>query len=345
MSTHAELPPLNAPFTLALEAAPTGMLLTDHLGKIAFANQHVQKIFGYARDELIGMPIEGLIPARFRPHHGAYRAQFIREPQSRAMGAGRDLYGLRKDGTEVPVEIGLNPIQTAAGTFVLSSIVDISERRRSLQELEKRETELIARLKERDVLLQEIHHRVKNNLQVISSLINMQARKLNDGAGKEILRECRSRIEAIALIHEKLYQSRDYSRIPFSDYLRSLAQSVLNAADISGVDLEFDVEDILLDVHQAIPCGLIFNELITNALKHAFTGQASGSIRITFKRADGSVHLIVKDDGIGINVPRSPTQSLGLQLVTTLTDQLGGHCEITSDGGTTVLISFPEAPR
>jgi PAS domain S-box-containing protein len=343
LETYAELPTLNAPFKLALEAAPTGMLLTDSEGKIAFANQHAETLFGYAHNELTGLPLEHLIPFRSRADHQLYHDQFLRDPQTRAMGAGRTLYGLRKDGAEVPVEIGLNPIHTSSGTFVLSSIVDISERRRSLEELEKRGAELMTRLKERDVLLQEIHHRVKNNLQVISSLISMQARKLNDETGREILRECRSRIDAIALIHEKLYESRDYSRVPFSEYLRSLAQGVVSAADVVGVDLQFDVEHISLPVHQAIPCGLIFNELITNALKHAFVGRSDGCIRITFRSSGERLSLSVQDNGAGIQSPTQARtgQTMGLQVVATLTDQLGGEWELSSNQGTCVTIRFP----
>jgi PAS domain S-box-containing protein len=346
METDAEFPTLNAPFRLALEAAPTGMLLTDEDGNITFANQHAEKLFGYSRDEIVGMRLEELIPQRFRTDHLVYSQQFTSNPQARAMGAGRALYGLRKDGVEVPVEIGLNPIHTPSGTFILSSILDITERRRSMQELEKRGAELMARLQERDVLLQEIHHRVKNNLQVISSLISMQARKLSDGAGREILAECRSRIEAIALIHEKLYQSRDYSRVPFSDYIRSLAQSVVNAADVDGVTLSFDVEDIPLAVHQAIPCGLLFNELITNALKHAFKGRTGGSIHVRFGRADDLLLLMVKDNGIGmVEAPQHAARhSLGLHLVGTLTEQLGGKLEISTDAGACISVRFPQAP-
>jgi PAS domain S-box-containing protein len=344
MEAHLhELPTLNAPFRLALEAAPTGMLLTDSSGRITFANQHIEKVFGYSRDELIGMQLERLIPERDPVDRANADERFDSGVQI-PLGAVRDLYGLRKDGSEVPIEVGLNPLDTSAGTFVLSSVVDVTERRRSMQELQARGKDLMASIKERDVLLQEIHHRVKNNLQVISSLINMQARKLPEGIAREVLRECKSRIEAIALIHEKLYQSRDYSRVPFSDYVRSLAQSVVNAADIKGISLDVRAEDIQLAVDQAIPCGLIFNELITNSLKHAFVGRTGGSIAVQFKRADDRMLVLsVSDDGVGM--PASPSQpvvrSLGLQLISTLTDQLGGHFEIKTDAGTAVVVTFP----
>jgi PAS domain S-box-containing protein len=349
MEAHPhELPTLNAPFRLALEAAPTGMLLTDSKGCIAFANQHIERVFGYRRDELIGMPLIRLIPEGSLTHENQYREDLATRAQMGATDTVHDLYGLRKDGSAVPIEVGLNPLDTAEGTFVLSSVVDITDRRRSVQELQERGRELMANLKERDVLLQEIHHRVKNNLQVISSLINMQARKLPEGIVREVLRECKSRIEAIALIHEKLYQSRDYSRVPFSDYLRSLAESVVNAADIKGISLDVQAEEIQLAVDQAIPCGLIFNELITNALKHAFAGRASGSIVVRFKRADDRMLVLsVIDNGIGMApTPSAHTaRTLGLQLIATLTDQLGGHFDIKTEDGTSVVVTFPAVRR
>jgi PAS domain S-box-containing protein len=119
---------LEEQFRLALEAAPTGMLMTDHTGTIVLVNAQIEKLFGYPRNELLGQRIEVLVPERFRAHHPGLREAFSRNPAARPMGAGRELYGLRKDGTEVPIEIGLNPLRTPDGEFVLSSVVDISHR-------------------------------------------------------------------------------------------------------------------------------------------------------------------------------------------------------------------------
>src|SRR4030095_16590836 len=135
---------------------------------------------------------------------------------------------------------------------------------------------------DREVLLQEVHHRVKNNLQVIASLINMQVRALGGGAGRDALVECGTRVEAMALIHEKLYQSQDYSRVAFSEYARALAASVFQAPGLAphGIALALAIEDLSLSVDRAIPCGLVLNELITNALRHAFPGERTGTIRV-----------------------------------------------------------------
>jgi len=349
---------------LALEAAPTGMIMVDQHGKIVLVNAEVERLFGYPRAELVGKPVELLVPERFRRQHPELRAGFRTAPQFRAMGAGRDLYGLHRDGSEVPIEIGLNPLRTETGDFVLSSVVDISERKRAEHDretllaqlgalnaelearVEARTTQLTTTLKEREVLLQEIHHRVKNNLQVIASLINMQLRKLADGPNRAGLQECKSRVEAIALIHEKLYQSRDYAHVPFSEYARSLARSILHATGVSpaNITLDVDVASILLPVDKAIPCGLILNELITNALKHAFPDGRRGSVRVELQHAaTGNIVLAVSDDGVGMAREDDPrrSSSLGLQLVAMLVEQLRGRLEVVRNGGMTFRSTFP----
>jgi two-component sensor histidine kinase len=208
-----------------------------------------------------------------------------------------------------------------------------------------RTSELLATLKEREVLLQEVHHRVKNNLQVISSLINMQLRSL-DGAGRDALLECQARVQAIALIHEKLYQAPDYSQVSFSEYTRSLAASVFRAIDVSpeGVALELAIEDVSLAVGKAIPCGLILNELMTNALKHAFPDERTGRIRVELARvAGGGLRLVVSDDGVGLpaGLDFETSASLGLQLVRMLARQLGAELDVSSVGGTRVRVTVP----
>jgi PAS domain S-box-containing protein len=352
-------------FRIAIDAAPTGMIMVDDSGQITLVNAQTEALFGYSRQELFGRPIELLLPHRFRKQHVSLRESYNDKPSSRPMGAGRDLFGLRKDGTEFPVEVALNPIKTAGGKFILSSIVDIADRKRAEQEREDlldrlramnstleervrlRTAALTETLGEREILLQEVHHRVKNNLQVISSLINMQMRRLTEETSRTALQECQTRVQAIALIHEKLYQSKNYSGIPFPEYVRSLAGYVfqVTGASPSSISMEFAIEDVSLAVDKAIPCALILNELITNALKHAFPDGRAGKIRIELARMESDLFaLAVKDDGVGLSKERDhmQSQSLGMQLVNTLTSQLSGNLSITQEQGTSFQVVFPQ---
>lgn len=342
------------PFRMAIEAAPTGMLMVDGEGRIVLVNQQIERLFGYGRSELIGQPIEMLVPLRFRPKHAGFRTGFLHAPETRPMGAGRDLYGQRKDGSEIRIEIGLNPLRLPDGDFVLGSVADVTDRLRAEEEreqflvrLKSLNAELTRSLHEREVLLQEVHHRVKNNLQVVSSLINMQVRKLKNHTGRDALEECQTRVQAIALIHEQLYQSKDYARVPFSQYVRSLASMVFDTVGISQavVRLELTLEDVSLAVDRAIPCGLILNELITNALKHGFPEGREGWVRVELSRhPEGILLLGVEDDGVGltdrVDVERST--SLGLQLVRTLTEQLDGQLEVERTPKTAFRLRFRE---
>ncbi len=220
----------------------------------------------------------------------------------------------------------------------------VEGKRRSLQleeRVRQRTAELSATLREREVLLQEIHHRVKNNLQVISSLINMQVRRLEDEASREALVECQSRVYTIALIHETLYESHDYCEMPFSDYVRSLASSVFHlAGSPSSISLQLELAPVSLPVDRAIPCGLILNELIVNALKHAFPDGRRGTIRVELRDLGASrVALCVCDDGIGVRDAPSGGE-LGLQLVHTLAQQIHADLSVKHAAGTAVELEF-----
>jgi two-component sensor histidine kinase len=159
------------------------------------------------------------------------------------------------------------------------------------------------------------------------------------------LDECRARVETIAMIHEKLYQSKDYASVPFSDYARSLAANIFHAAGISpaNIALKVEIDNVALAVDQAIPCGLILNELISNALKHAFPGERHGAISVELRRLDTSLVLVVGDDGVGMpaDFDLGRSKSLGLQLVATLVQQLQAQLEIVRHGGTAFRVTFP----
>jgi PAS domain S-box-containing protein len=198
-------------------------------------------------------------------------------------------------------------------------------------------------LKEKEVLLKEVHHRVKNNLQIISSLLNLQSKYIKDSQALEMFKESRNRIRSMTLIHEKLYRSKDLANLDVAEYIQNLSSNLFRSYSSGRVSLKTQVDDILLGIDTAIPCGLIINELVSNSLKHAFP-EKQGEIFVDLHRDDGRFTLIVRDNGVGFpeNVDFRNTDSLGLQLVCTLTDQLDGAIELNRTGGTEFKITFGE---
>jgi len=237
-------------FRDAFDAAPVGMLIVNGQGEIVDVNSHLVHLFGYPREELLGKPVE-LLVASDGERHRAQRNGFLGHPQTRPMGAGRDLFGRRKDGARIPVEIGLTPLRTDNDSFVIATIVDITERRHSQQMLE-------ASIAEKEILLKELHHRAKNNLALIGSLLDLAA---DDGSPSR-LRECRSRIDSIALVHEKLYQSGTFARVQLGEYLTTLGEQVVDAWSRPGqsqLEGKVEAENVGLPLDQAVPRGLHVN--------------------------------------------------------------------------------------
>lgn len=325
-------------FQQVVESSPNAIVMIRATGQIEMVNSQAERVFGYTRDELLGKPVEMLAPARFRGHHPELRRSFFNDLHSRPMGAGRDLYGLRKDGTEFPVEIGLNPIETEGGTMVLSTIVDISDRR-------QKDESIRAALIEKDILLSEIHHRVKNNLQVISALLDLQSLRIEDKAAVGLLIDCQNRIRSMALIHQTLYESKDFARVDFRYFLDVLVPTLVSSysADPGRINFSIDAPEISLPIKAAIPCGLVVNELVSNALKHAFSGGKRGKVKIVLTtEPNDHVVLSVSDNGVGIpkELDLANTTTLGLQLVTLLTEQLGAELAIQRSKPTRFVLRF-----
>lgn len=322
-----------------IDASPTAMVMINKDGIMEMVNAEAEKVFGYDRKELLGQSVDMLIPHQFRSEHPHHLQMFYQNPQSTRVGTGRDLYALRKDRSEFPVEIGLNPIETEDGTLVLSAIVDITDRKNKEQRIE-------AALKEKDVLLREIHHRVKNNLQIIDSLLNLQSARIADPSVQEMLRESQNRIRSMALIHQTLYQSNDFAEVDFRRFLESLVHTLASSHGVNAeqIDMTVVAEPVTLPLDIAIPCGLAVNELITNALKHAFPDRRAGHVVTCLKlQDDGNVLVSVADDGIGMppGIDIATTPTLGLQLVTLLSEQLGGTVSMDTTASTTFSLSFP----
>ena len=320
-----------------LEVAPDAIVVADARGEIVAVNRLTEQMFGYARDELLGKPLETLVPERYRGGHARHREGYFADPRTRPMGADLSLSGRKKDGSEFSVEISLSPLWSESGPLAISIIRDITERRRA-------EEQIRASLREKEVLLREIHHRVKNNLQITSSLLRLQSASIQDARARELFAESQNRIRSMALVHEKLYGSSDLSRIDFSEYVATLAALLFRSFAVSPSRIVFRVEGerVFLSVDAAVPCGLIVNELISNAIKHAFPDGRTGEVMVRIAAEDGAVSISVRDDGIGLppgfDIDRSDT--LGLQLVRTLSDQLRAQLEVDRGPGAEFRVRF-----
>jgi PAS domain S-box-containing protein len=247
------------------------------------------------------------------------------------------------------VQVFINPVQDAVdvGQEEVSVIVyDITDRKEADHQIRKA-------LKEKEVLLQEVHHRVKNNLQVISSMLSLQRRFVPDPSLAQVLEDSINRISTMSYIHESLYKNTDFSSIRFSEYLKRLSSNLLHSYAPKDCDLTFDpqLEEIHLNIEQAIPCGLLVNELVSNAMKHAFQGRKEGNLMLRVSEKEGVVEIEVRDDGVGLQVDWASTKndSLGMYLVQALSEQLNAQLTIRSatleaphhqEKGSSFLISF-----
>ncbi|MCK4765003.1 MAG: PAS domain S-box protein [Candidatus Aminicenantes bacterium] len=252
----------------------------------------------------------------------------------------------RKNGKEIRVVEDGRVVRDEQGRVLHYEglIIDITQRKQA-------EEKVKASLKEKEVLLREIHHRVKNNLQVIVGLLNLQAKYIDDKRAVDIFKNSRQRVMAMALVHEKLYQSEDLSRINFREYIQSLTRHLFDTysymIDPQQVHLKTEIADIVLDIETAIPLGLLINELVTNALKYSFPGGRAGELRVVLDVSKGvgkkyEYHLIVVDNGVGFPAERDFRDSgtLGMLLVNSLVQQLRGTIDLDRSGGTKFIIEF-----
>ncbi|MDD3985742.1 MAG: histidine kinase dimerization/phosphoacceptor domain -containing protein [Methanobacterium sp.] len=236
--------------------------------------------------------------------------------------------------------INASPINDNEGNLIGSIYIahDFTKRKEIEDELEKT-------LKEKDILMKEIYHRVKNNLMIISSLLSLQSRYIKDKDTKEIFRKSQNRAKSMALIHEKLYKSEDLKSINFAEYLKNLSNDLYTTYTTNQdlVKLFLDVDNIIFDIEISIPLGLILNELLTNSLKHAFPNNRKGEVKIELhKKNNGRYYLSVADNGIGLpkNLNPHKIDTLGMQLINSLTKQINGELTVNTDNGTEFIIKF-----
>ena len=246
----------------------------------------------------------------------------------------------RADGSLRNVTINNFFVEKSNPLILCTVVQDVTDRKEF-------ENSLKTSLAEKEVLLREIHHRVKNNLQIISSLLNLQTVYIDDEEALNLFKESQNRVKSMSMIHESLYQSRDLAHIDFSIYLSRLCNELLSSygVNINLITLKTDLEKIFLDINTAIPCGLIITELFTNSIKYAFPEARKGIIDIKFQLdTDDNFILEVSDNGVGFpdDIDFENTKSLGMRLVSSLVDQLDGTIELDNSSGTRFIIKFHE---
>jgi PAS domain S-box-containing protein len=315
------------------------IIVWDPIMKITRFNGAFEHLTGYKAEDLVGSQLHALFPE-------ASQGESLDKIERTLNGEfleSVEIPVLRKDGGIRIVLWSSANIYAQDGTKAIATIAqgtDITSRKQA-------EEQIPASLKEKEILLQEIHHRVKNNMQVISSLLKLQADTIKDETLREAFKESQNRVRAMSMIHEKLYQLEGLARVNFRDYLTSITRYLYQSYGThpGGIKLKTDVEDLSLDISTAIPCGLIVNELISNSIKHAFPEGRKGTITISLHpAAENTIELTVSDNGIGLPDAIDPhtTQSLGLHLVSILTeDQLKGKVTLERSKGITFTLTFP----
>ena len=327
-------------------------IITKSIGGIITSwNKGAEKIYGYSSEEILGRPISILEPDTFKGEI----EQLGEMIKQRKYIHNYETSRLRKDGTVIDVSITLSPVLDSFGKLVAISAIarDITERINAEKSMAKAE----------DARKKEIHHRIKNNLQVISSLLDLQADKFEDENVREAFRESQSRVLSMSLIHEELYKGEGTDTLDFSAYLQKLAENLFQTYSLSSqnirlyVDLE---ENASFNMDTVVPLGIIINELVSNSLKHAFQGRDRGEIRIKLRREENgkcinsiedgkgeccksiSFILTVSDDGIGIpeSLDLENLETLGFQLIASLVDQLDGELKLKRNNGAEFTIRF-----
>ncbi|MDO9034611.1 MAG: PAS domain S-box protein, partial [Methanoregula sp.] len=313
-----------------IEANPDLMVVLDRNGTVLDINATAELLTGIPREQLIGTLYFGYLV-----DDGTLYDAF-----SRLLKEGRieNLVKIRHtDGHITPLSINATLIdkKDAPDVRIIVAAHDITRQKQD-------EEAIKASLEEKVILLREVHHRVKNNLQIIISLVNLQMRQTDDPEVKKIMSETQNRVRAMSLVHEKLYRSESLSRIDFADYTRFLATQLFSfyGSDTRRVRLDFVMGKIMVDINTAVPLGLLMNEIVSNALKHAFPNGREGTISISGSDENNLITLVVRDDGIGIpaDLDWKNTTSLGMRLVSSLIDQVDGTVTLDRGAGTSFTI-------
>ncbi|MCX6132144.1 MAG: PAS domain S-box protein [Proteobacteria bacterium] len=317
-----------------VEESPAAILVIDSNGNICIVNEALQNIFGYAAGELLGKSIEVLVPERNRMGHVHLRNQYFKNPLSRPMHSGMDLPGLTKSGQEVAIQIGLNPIVLAEGIFIQATVIDMQVRLK--QEHERK-----------NLFLEEIHHRVKNNLALITSVVQMEKRRLANADDDfiRILTVLENRIRVLGRLHENLYQG-NFETVNLKQYLNLIATDLEASLAKDGTEFpKFNFVakmELVVSSEKAICFGLMFNEFCTNSIKHAFKDmKKSPKIEVNIEESNEKILVEFADNGKGVDPNQEDRKgSIGKKIISILSRQIGAEALWPSIDGTKLSLSI-----
>jgi PAS domain S-box-containing protein len=324
------------------------MVTLDADGRVMTWNRAAERLHGWCEKEIVGRHVSTFYSQAdvtpFLPGQHLRRALLEH-------GHAEERWSVRKDGSRFWTSVIISPLLRLDGTVYGFGMLtrDCTEQRKLDHELHAERDDLVASVRKSVLMLHEVHHRIKNNLQVISSMISMQARTMSDEPSRRALEQCRGRVQTLAGIHDKLHAAGDRDCVPFAQYAEDLVRDVFDGAGaaVRGILLELELDDLALSADQAVPCALILNELIVNAIKHGFPNGRQGKVGVQFhKRTPGDLLLRVWDDGVGMparhfDPDSSGRRGLGMKLVSALIQQLGGRLEVLVVGGTALHVTFP----
>ena len=337
-SSASSFPTSSSLLAQVIDLAEDAIISVGEDQRILLFNKGAERIFGYRAEEAIGQPLDILLPERMAKLHQVQVGEFARSGQTTRRKSERArIAGRRKDGSEFPAEASISRVE-AGGRMLLTVILrDISERTAAEEKLKES-------VREKEALLREIHHRVKNNLQVMSSLLGLQARSVSQPLARQAFEDSQGRIHSMALIHEVLCGSPSFSRIDIADYTSQLAAYRLRAHGAGKrIRLTTNLEEAYLDLEKAVPYGIIVNEILTNALRHGFPVGREGEVRITLRQQpNGSTQLTVQDDGVGFPAGFDwlNASSLGFRLIRMLAEQLKARIEVHPQNPTAIQLTF-----
>ncbi|MBF0505453.1 MAG: CHASE domain-containing protein [Nitrospirae bacterium] len=322
-----------------IETTDTGFVILDKNGLVLDANAEYVRLAGHQRlEDILGRSVMEWTAG----HDCARNAAEVKKCFEEGSVRNLNIDYIDKDGKITPIEINATVVGRGKDLLVVTLCRDITERKKAVELMKQS-------LKEKEALLREIHHRVKNNMAVVSSLLSLQSETIENATVRSLFRESQQRVKSMALVHEKLYQTKDLSSINFEEYIKSIISEIIGLyrIDTGTITMEINIEDIELDLEAAVPCGLIINELLTNALKYAFPDNRSGVLSVHFTKAEDTYTLSIKDNGVGLpgGLDYKEARTLGLQLVNVLTRQLRGTFQIKSDEGTEAIVTFKAKSR